>query len=52
LQGDLLDAVENFKASMPEGTTATISVGGKKQVEIPGTGKAEKKAAKKRKGRR
>ena len=52
LQGDLLDAVADFKASIPKGTTATISVGGKKQVEIPGTGKAEKKPAKKRKGRR
>jgi hypothetical protein len=52
LQGDLLDAVADFKASIPEGITATISVGGKKQVEIPGTGKAEKNPAKKRKGRR
>ena len=52
LQGDLLDAVNDFRASIPEGTTATISVGGKKQVEIPGTGKSEKKSVKKRKGRR
>ena len=53
LQGDLLDdVVQKFKASIPKGTIATISVGGKKQVEIPGTGKSEKKPAKKRKGRR
>ena len=51
LQGDLLDAVKDFRESMPEGMSAILKAG-KKQVEIPGTGKSEKTAAKKRKGKR
>jgi len=57
LQGDLLeDAADRFRAAVgglkASGMTAAIGVGGEKQVEIEGTGKAEKKPAKKRKGRR
>ena len=53
LQGDLLEKARNAVASLQEGgMTASVTVGGKKrQLEVPGTAKPEKKAAKK-KGRR
>ena len=55
LQGDLLEKARNAVASLQEsGMTASVTVGGKKrQLEVPGTAKPEKKAAaKKGKGRR
>ena len=55
LQGDLLEKARNAVASLQEGgMSASVTVGGKKrQLEVPGTAKPEKKAAaKKGKGRR
>ena len=54
LQGDLLEKARNAVASLQEsGMTASVTVGGKKrQLEVPGTAKPEKKAAKRGKGRR
>ena len=53
LQGDLLEAARNAVKSLQEdGMSVSVTVGAKKrQLEVPGTAKPEKKAGKKR-GRR